>query len=202
MGIRDPRIDAYIAKQKDFAKPILSHLRDVVHAACPDVEETLKWSAPFFVYRGGMMCSMAAFKEHAVFGFWKASLIEGLGPNSANGGEAAGNMGRITSVKDLPRRKILSASIKAAMKLHDEGTVVSRPKSAPKPDAAVPPQLASALAKHKLAKAAFERLSSSHRREYMNWITEAKREATKVKRVAQAIEWIVEGKSRNWKYQD
>ena len=202
MGIRDPRIDAYIAKQKDFAKPILSHLRDVVHAACPDVEETLKWGAPFFVYRGGMMCSMAAFNEHAVFGFWKASLIEGLGPNSANGGEAAGNMGRITSVKDLPSRKILTAFIKAAMKLNDEGTVVSRPKSAPKPDVAVPPQLARALAKHKLANAAFERLSSSHRREYMDWIIEAKREATKTKRVAQAIEWIVEGKSRNWKYQD
>ena len=200
MAIRDPRIDAYIAKQKDFAKPVLTHLRDVVHSACPGVEETMKWSAPHFDYKGQMMCSMAAFKEHAAFGFWKGSLIKGLGHNSANGGAAAGNLGRLASVKDLPSRKELTGFIKAAMKLNDEGVVVSRPKGAAKPEAKIPPELASALAKNKKAKAAFDAFPPGHRREYVEWITEAKREETKAKRVAQAVEWIAEGKSRNWKY--
>ena len=201
MGKRDPRVDAYIAKQNDFAKPILTHLRDVVHAACPDVEETIKWSSPFFDYKGQPMCNMAAFKEHAAFGFWKASLIEGVGPNGMNGGEAAGNMGRLTVVKDLPSKKVLTGFIKAAMKLNDEGIVVSKAKPASKAAVKVPAELATALSKNKKAQAAFEKFPPSHRREYADWITEAKREETRAKRVAQAVEWIAEGKSRNWKYQ-
>lgn len=147
-----------------------------------------------------MLCSMAAFKEHAVFGFWKSSLINGLGPNSANGGEAAGNMGRLTSVKDLPSRREIAGFIRAAMKLNDEGIVVSKPAKAPKPEAKVPSELAAALLKNKKAKAAFETFPPGHRREYVEWIVEAKRDETKAKRVAQAVEWIAEGKSRNWKY--
>ena len=201
MGNRDPRVDAYIAKQKDFAKPILAHLRDVVHAACPDVEETIKWSSPFFDYKGQPMCQMAAFKEHAALGFWKAPLIEGLGPNFMNGGAAAGNFGRLTSVKDLPSRKELTGFIKAAMKLNDEGVVVAKKKSAAKPAAKVPPELTAALAKNKKAKEKFDAFPPGHRREYVDWIVEAKREETRAKRVAQAVEWIAEGKSRNWKYQ-
>lgn len=201
MGNRDPRVDAYIAKQKDFARPILTHLRDVVHAACPDVEETIKWSSPFFDYQGQPMCQMAAFKEHAAFGFWKAPLIEGLGPNFANGGGAAGNFGRLASVKDLPGKKELSGYIKAAMKLNDDGVVVARKKTATKAAVEVPPELATALAKNKKAKAVFDGFPSGHRREYVEWIAEAKREETRAKRVAQAVEWIAEGKSRNWKYQ-
>lgn len=201
MGKRDSRIDAYIAKQKEFAKPILTHLRDVVHGACPNVEETLKWSSPFFDYKGQPMCNMAAFKEHAAFSFWKAPLIEGLGPNSANGGEGAGNMGRLTTVKDLPSKKALTSFIESAMKLNDDGIVVAKARKTPKAEAKVPPELAAALAKNKKAKAAFENFPPGHRREYIDWITEAKREETKAKRVAQAVEWIAEGKSRNWKYQ-
>ncbi|MEO8622770.1 MAG: YdeI/OmpD-associated family protein [bacterium] len=201
MGTRDPRIDAYIGKQKDFAQPILAHIRDVVHAACPDVVETVKWSSPFFDYNGSVLCSMAGFKEHAVLRFWKSSLIEGLGPDSAKAGEAAGNFGRLASVKDLPSKKVLTGYIKAAMKLNDEGVVVVRPKSAELPDAQIPDELAAALAKSKKAKAAFEKLSPSHRREYSEWIASAKREETKANRVAQAVEWIAEGKSRHWKYQ-
>jgi len=200
LGSRDPRIDAYIAKQKDFAKPILIHIRDVVHAACPDVEETMKWSSPFFDYNGSVLCSMAGFKEHAVLRFWKAPLIEGLGPNSAKEGEAAGNFGRLTTVKDLPSKKVLTGYIKAWMKLNDEGVVVVRPKNSAPPDTKVPDELAAALAKNKKAKAAFETFSPSHRREYSEWIADAKRDETKAKRVAQAVEWIAEGKSRNWKY--
>ncbi|HUQ45850.1 MAG TPA: YdeI/OmpD-associated family protein [Gemmatimonadaceae bacterium] len=201
MGTRDPRIDAYIAKQKDFARPILVHLRDIVHAACPDVEETLKWSSPHFMYKGGMMCGMAAFKEHAIFGFWKGSLIEGVSPNRNNGGTAMGNFGCLTSVKDLPGRKQLTALIKEAMRLNDEGIVVARPKRAAKPEAVVPPELAAALKRNKPAAAQFDGFSPSNRREYIEWVDDAKREETKAKRVAQAVEWIAEGKARNWKYQ-
>jgi uncharacterized protein YdeI (YjbR/CyaY-like superfamily) len=201
MGKRDPRIDAYIAKQQEFAKPILTHLRDVVHTACPDVVETVKWSSPFFDYKGQPMCNMAAFKAHAAFGFWKAPLIDGLGPNSANGGDGAGNLGRLTAVEDLPSKTQLTAFIKAAMKLNDEGVVVPKRKPAAKPAVKVPPELAAALAKNKKAKVAFDDFPPGHRREYVEWITEAKREETKAKRVAQAVEWIAEGKSRNWKYQ-
>ena len=201
MGTRDPRVDAYIAKQKDFAKPILTHIRDVVHAACPDVEETIKWSSPFFDYTGQLMCQMAAFKEHAALGFWKAPLIDGLSGGKVSSGESAGHFGRIASVKDLPSKKVLTGYIKAAMKLNDEGVVVAKAKTAAKPAAKVPPELASALAKNKKAKAVFDAFPPGHKREYVEWIAEAKREETRAKRVAQAVEWIAEGKSRNWKYQ-
>jgi uncharacterized protein YdeI (YjbR/CyaY-like superfamily) len=201
MGTRDPRIDAYIAKQQDFAQPILLHIREVVHAACPDVEETLKWSSPHFDYNGSLMCAMAAFKQHAIFGFWKGKLMKGVSPNRNNGGEAMGNYGRLTSVKDLPSKKELTALIREAMRLNDEGIVVPRTKPASKPEAKVPAELAAALKKHKAAGAAFKAFSPSQRREYVEWIDDAKRDETKVRRVAQAVEWIAEGKGRNWKYQ-
>jgi uncharacterized protein YdeI (YjbR/CyaY-like superfamily) len=201
MGTRDPRIDAYIAKQKDFAQPILLHIREVVHAACPEVEETMKWSAPHFDYRGSMMCGMAGFKEHAIFGFWKGALLKGVSPNRAGGGEAMGNFGKLKSVKDLPGKRELAAIIREAMRLNDEGVTVPRAKKAPKPAAKVPAELKAALAKNKKATAQFEAFSPSARREYIEWIDGAKQEATKSRRVAQAVEWIAEGKGRNWKYQ-
>jgi uncharacterized protein YdeI (YjbR/CyaY-like superfamily) len=201
MGTRDPRIDAYIAKQQEFAQPILAHIREVVHAACPDVEETVKWSAPHFDYKGSMMCAMAGFKQHAIFGFWKGKLLAGVSPNRNNGGEAMGNFGKLTSVKDLPNRRELTALIRQAMKLNEEGITVPRPKKAPKPEAKVPPELAAALKKNRKAAAQFEAFPPSHRREYVEWIVEAKRDETKARRVAQAVEWIAEGKGRNWKYQ-
>jgi uncharacterized protein YdeI (YjbR/CyaY-like superfamily) len=200
MGTLDPRVDAYIARSPDFAQPILRHLREVVHAACPTVEETLKWSSPHFQYNGGMMCAMAAFKAHAIFGFWKGALIQGVAPNRNGGGEAMGNFGKLTSVKDLPSKRQLTALIKEAMRLNDEGISARKPRK-PKPEAVVPAVLAQALAKDRKASATFERFSPSHRREYIEWIDEAKREETKAKRVAQAIEWLAEGKSRNWKYE-
>jgi uncharacterized protein YdeI (YjbR/CyaY-like superfamily) len=201
MGKRDPRVDAYIAKQNDFAKPILTHFRDVVHAACPNVEETIKWSRPFFDYKSQPMCGMAAFKEHAAVHFWKAPLIAGFGSNSSNDGEATRGIGRLTSLKDLPGKKQLTAYIKAAMNLNDDGVVVPKSKPASKTGVKVPAELATALSKNKKAKVAFEKFPPSHRREYVEWITDAKRDETKAKRVAQAVEWIAEGKQRNWKYQ-
>ena len=197
MPSTDPRVDAYIARSKDFAKPILERVREMVHEACPDVEETMKWSSPFFDYKGQMMCGMSAFKEHCALIFWKASLIEGVPPN---GDPARGSFGRITSLKELPSKKQFTGFIKAAMALNDAGVTVKRPKSAPKPEAKVPKELAAALVKNKKAAAVFASFSPSNRREYCEWISEAKREDTKEKRLAQAIEWIADGKSRNWKY--
>jgi uncharacterized protein YdeI (YjbR/CyaY-like superfamily) len=200
MGTRDPRVDSYIAKSAEFAQPILTRLRETVHAACPDVQETIKWGMPHFDYKG-IMCGMAAFKQHATFGFWKASLIEGLGPNSANGGGAMGNFDKLTSVKDLPAIKVLAGYVKQAMRLNDEGVTVVRRKTQAKPEAKVPAELAAALKKNEKAAAAFESFPPGQRREYAEWIAEAKRDETRAKRVAQAVEWIAEGKTRNWKYE-
>ena len=196
---RDPRIDAYIAKSAPFAQPILTHMREVVHAACPDVEETMKWSMPHFDYKG-MMCGMAAFKAHCSLGFWKASLIPGLKPNSANGGDAMGNLGCIRSLDDLPPKKVLAGYVKEAMRLNDEGITVAKAKKPTKPAAEVPPELAAALAKNRKAKAVFDAFPPSHRREYIDWIVDAKRDETRAKRIAQTVEWVAEGKQRNWKY--
>lgn len=200
MGTRDPRVDAYIAKSADFAQPILTHLRDVVHDACPDVQETMKWSMPFFDYHG-VMCNMAAFKQHATFGFWKGKHIPGLAPNSNSGGDSMGNLGRLTSLKDLPSRKVLAGYVKEAMRLNEEHVPATKAKKAPKPEAGTPPDLAAALKKNRKAAATFEGFPPGQRREYVNWITEAKREETRAKRVAQAVEWLAEGKKRNWKYE-
>jgi uncharacterized protein YdeI (YjbR/CyaY-like superfamily) len=198
MPTTDPRVDAYIAKSNDFAKPILTRIREMVHAACPDVVETIKWSSPFFDYKGQMMCAMAAFKEHCSLIFWKASLIEGVPPN---GDKSRGSFGRLTSVKELPSKTQFNGFIKAAMKLNDQGVTVKRPKAGAKPEAKVPKELAAALKQSKKATAAFAKFPPGQRREYCLWIDEAKREETKEKRVAQAIEWIAEGKTRNWKYE-
>jgi uncharacterized protein YdeI (YjbR/CyaY-like superfamily) len=197
MARKDPRVDAYIAKSADFAKPILTEIRAVVHDVCPDVEETMKWSFPHFDYKG-MMCSMAAFKEHCAFGFWKASLIlDGTGQSD----EAMGQFGRITAIADLPSKKSMREYIRKAMALNDSGTTVKREPRSPKKAVPVPADFSAALRKNKKALAAFDGFSPSHRREYLEWITEAKAEDTRKRRVAQAIEWMAEGKSRNWKYE-
>src|SRR4051812_14802244 len=164
MGTRDARVDAYIAKSADFARPILTHLREVVHAACPDVEETMKWSFPHFQYKG-MLCSMAAFKEHCAFGFWKGALVVGKGDGEAEKG--MGQFGRIAGLSDLPTKKVLTGYIKEAMRLNDEG-VKSPSRSKPKPktprEVVVPDDLARALKANKKAGATFEGFSPSHRR--------------------------------------
>ncbi|MDQ6886434.1 MAG: YdeI/OmpD-associated family protein [Gemmatimonadota bacterium] len=200
MGKRDPRIDTYIASSADFAKPILTHIREVVHAACPEAEETLKWGMPTFTFKG-MLCGMAAFKQHATFGFWKGSLI--VDDQGKSAGAAMGQFGRITSLADLPSKKILTGYIKQAMKLNDDGvTPHARSKAKVKKPVVVPKDLAAAMKKNRKALTAFEELSPSHKREYVEWITEAKREDTRKRRLETAIEWIAEGKSRNWKYEN
>lgn len=191
----DPRIDAYIANSAEFAQPILTHLRQLVHAACPEVEETMKWSAPHFGYKG-MLCHMASFKAHCAFGFWKGSI---LFPDVEK--ESMGHLGRITSIKDLPSKKELTAYIKQAMKLNEEGVKAeAKPKTAPK-ELAVPDYFAAALKANKAAQRTFDAGSPSFKREYVTWIVEAKAEATRLRRMEQAIEWLAEGKARNWKYE-
>ena len=196
MTTRDPRIDAYIAKAQPFAQPILAHLREVIHAACPDVRETIKWSMPAFDYKGPY-AGMAAFTAHCTFTLWKGSLIEGI-PNAAG---AMGQFGRITSVQDLPSDRALIRMLQAAAKLNDDGVKVAREKTTIRGPVTVPPFMAAALKKAPKARAAFDAFSPSHRREYVEWITEAKTEATRDRRLATAIEWLREGKSRNWKYE-
>ena len=195
MGTRDPRVDAYIEKAQPFARPILRHLRKIVHAGCPAVEETMKWSFPHFTYKG-MLCAMAAFKEHCTFGFWKASLLEGGGTRRA---DAMGQFGRITSIDDLPPEKRLIRLVKQAAALNEAGAKLER-KSKPRQPLEPPDYFLTPLRKNKKALAAFERFSPSHRREYIEWIREAKGEATRQRRVATALEWLAEGKPRNRKY--
>ena len=191
MSNRDPRVDAYIAKAPAFAKPIIERVREAVHAAVPDVEETMKWSTPFFDYKGPL-CMVAAFKEHCRFGFWKGSLVTGR-----TSGE---KIEKITSVDDLPSKKELVALVKKAVQLNEEGIKPVRPAKAPKKEAATPDDLAAALKKNRKAGAAFEKFPPSHRRDYIEWITGAKADDTRKRRLDQAIEWIAEGKPRNWKY--
>ena len=201
MGTRDPRIDAYIDASADFAKPILEHLRAVVHDTVPGVEETIKWSMPHFMYGGGILCNMAAFKAHCAFGFWKGAQLLG---DAARSDEAMGQLGRITSVKDLPPKKTLAAWMKAAMALRDAPPAARKKAATTKKVAkpvVVPPYLAAALARHPKARATFDAFPPSHRREYVEWIAEAKTEATREKRLLTTLEWLGEGKSRNWKYE-
>lgn len=202
MGTKNKAIDTYIAKSGDFAKPILNHLRKLVHNTCPDLEEKMKWSFPHFDYKGEMMCSMAAFKQHAVFGFWKAAIMKDPVLKETAASEVAmGHLGRITSLKDLPSNKKITAWIKEAMELNDKGIKLpSKPISKEKKEIAVPDYFEKALAKNKKAATTFNAFAYSHRKEYIQWITEAKTEETKNKRIAQAIEMLAEGKSRNWKY--
>ena len=201
MGTTDPRIDAYIAKSADFAKPVLKHIRKLVHAACPNVEETMKWSMPFFLHKG-IVCSMAAFKQHCTFGFWKGALIFGKGKGAGNKqDEAMGQFGRISAISDLPNDKALIGYIKIAVRLNETGTrfpTKSKPKE--RKELIVPTDLMSALKRNKKAVTTFENFSYSHKNEYLEWITEAKGEETRKRRLATAIEWIAEGKSRHWKY--
>lgn len=190
-------VDAYVRKSAPFARPILAHLRAVVHEACPAVEETLKWGVPSFEHQG-LMCGMAAFKAHCTFGFWKHSLVVG---EEERANEAMGSFGRLTSVEDLPSKTELKRLIKRAMRLNERGIKVERPKRAPRKALPVPPELKAALKKDAGARKAFEAFSPSHRREYAEWIGEAKGADTRARRVAQALEWIRAGKHRNWKYE-
>jgi uncharacterized protein YdeI (YjbR/CyaY-like superfamily) len=200
MGLRDKRVDAYVDRSAQFAKPILKHLRTLVHKAVPRVSETIKWGVPHFDYKG-MMCSMAAFKEHCAFGFWKASLMQDhKSVFSRMGKLGMGHIGRISSSADLPPDSDMLRMIREAARLNDEGTTATPRQRAGKITVRVPADLSRALAKNKKARLVFDSFSPSNKRDYVEWITEAKNPETRTKRLETALEWIAQGKPRNWKY--
>lgn len=199
MSTTDPRVDRYIEKSAEFAKPILIHIRELVHSTCPDVEETMKWGFPHFMYKG-ILCSMASFKQHCAVGFWKGALVfESVPGVSKRENTAMGQLGRIATIADLPDRKTLTRCIIEAVRLNEAGIKIPKRKPENK-EVAVPDDLMASLKKNKKALATFEKLTYSYRKEYVEWITDAKTEATRLKRLKTAIEWMAEGKSRNWKY--
>ena len=195
----DPRVDADIEKSADFAKPKLTHLRELIHNACPDVAETLKWSMPSFEYKG-LLCGFASFKQHCTFGFWKQSLMES--DAFSENKTAMGSFGRITSLKDLPSDEVMAGLIKQAMDLNEKGIKVPKKAAAVKKDLVVPEILNEALARNEKAAETFNAFPYSCKKEYVEWITEAKTEPTRHKRLATTIEWLAEGKRRNWKYEN
>lgn len=198
MPTTDPRVDAYIASAQPFARPILERLRALVHETCPEVEETIKWSSPFFLYRG-LFCHMAAFRQHCAFGFWKWKQVVG-----ADGDDGAmGEFGRLATLSDLPPKKVLTGYLRKAMALNEAGVPAATHgrRASRKPPLAVPADLTAALQRDAKARATFDAFSPSHRREYVEWIVEARREETRAKRLATTVEWLAEGKPRNWKYQ-
>ena len=194
----DQRVDAYIKKAKPFAQPILNHLRALVHRAVPEVEETMKWSSPHFDYKG-MFCGIAAFKEHVGFGFWKAALLEKHLPGPG-GLSSAGQFGKIASLDDLPTDRELTRLLKIAKKLNDDEVKAPPMRKGPRPALKAPADLLAALAKNKKAKATFDGFPPGQRREYVAWVTEARQAATRETRIKTAVEWMAEGKIRNWKY--
>lgn len=196
MVTRDARIDAYIEKAPEFARPVLTALRAAIHAACPDVVETIKWRSPSFEHHG-LLCGMAAFKKHCTFGFWKHTLVVG---DTEKGKEAWGSFGRMTSVADLPSRGALGKLIKKAMRLNEQGVTAPREKTGSRPRPRMPTLLRSALDANAAARAGWAAFTPGKQREYMEWIGEAKTDATRRRRLDQAMEWIAEGKPRNWKY--
>jgi uncharacterized protein YdeI (YjbR/CyaY-like superfamily) len=203
MGKRDKRVDAYIVSKAGSFAPILAHVRELVHKACPDVEETIKWGMPSFDYKGPYF-GFAAFKQHCVFGFWKAKLLKDpknyLGDRKADGGEAMWNFGRVTKISDLPPDNVILDFLKQAKKLNDEGMKLPPKKKVPAKAIKAPAELMDALKKNKKALATFDSFSPSAKRDYVEWITEARTEPTRERRIIQAVEWMAEGKPRNWKY--
>lgn len=194
----DPRVDAYIAKSAEFARPILDQLRAIVHASCPEVEEGIKWGMPFFSYRGAPMCHMAAFKQHCSFGFWLSKEVTG-----SSGEDGMGQFGKLASPKDLPPKKELAALLRKAMTLNEAGVKHVRPKAGAGPPPAPPADLATLLAQrqHTAARKTWAGFPPGAQREYVEWIAEAKTDATRQKRLATTLEWLAEGKRRNWKYE-
>ncbi len=199
MPNKDPRVDAYIEKSADFAKPILNHMRKLIHKASPNISETVKWSMPAFEYKG-LVCGIAAFKQHCAVGFWKEKLLEQSAfPKTKT---AMGSLGKITSKKDLPPDDVIIKLVQQAVELNENGIKVPKKPTAPKKELVIPDYLTAALKKNKAAQKTFENFPYSCKKEYVEWITEAKTEPTREKRLATTIEWLAEGKRRNWKYEN
>jgi len=203
MPEKDKRIDVYIDNAEPFAKPVLKKLRELIHKGNPETKETIKWGMPFFEYKGPL-CNFASFKKHATFSFWKYKFIKDpkgyLQDISNKGGDAMGNLGRITGLKDLPPDNVIIGFIKQAKKLNDDGIKSPSKTKISKKELEIPDYFIKALKRNKQAEITFNGFPYSHKKEYVEWITDAKTDATRLKRINTAIEWMTEGKSRNWKY--
>ena len=193
----DPRIDSYIERQADFARPILTHLRGVIQEACPDCEETIKWGMPSFTYKGNILAGFASFKAHATFGYWNDSMLNQDEKNRS----AMGQFGRLTALADLPDRATLIELTRKSMALIDAGAKPPR-STAKKPPFTVPQDMRAAIDAVPAAKACFDAFPPSCQRDYVEWVTEAKRDETRAKRLNQSVEWLAEGKKRHWKYEN
>lgn len=191
--MKNPQVDAYIEKAAPFARPILEKLRAIVHRACPEVAEAIKWRCPSFEYHG-LLCGFAAFKKHVTFGFWRDRQI-------SDPGGILKTLGRLTDPSQVPAEENVAALLRQAMKLNESGAPSPMKSKKPKPPVTVPPYFRAALAKNPKARATFDAFPPSHKREYVEWIVEAKQAATRERRIATALEWLAEGKSRNWKYE-
>src|SRR5271170_4224894 len=204
----NPKVDAYLARVRPFALPIMEYLRELIHKGCPGVEETIKWSRPFFEYRGAILCNISAFNEHCSFGFWGQEIGAVLREAGVVQEGGMGSIGRITSIKDLPSSKQMLSLIRQAAAFVDRGEytspIAARRKvvKAPKPPIKMPAEFAKALKRNKKAAAVFAAFSPSCKREYLEWIADAKRPETRDKRSVTATAWIAQGKQRNWKYQN
>ncbi|EJL75666.1 YdeI/OmpD-associated family protein [Chryseobacterium populi] len=195
------KVDGYIEKSQDFAKPILHYIRETVHEFCPEAEETMKWSFPHFIYQGKNLCAMASFKQHCTFGFWLEKEMKTMQQITQNiEKNSMFSLGKITKIEDLPSKSQLKKAIKEAIELAELGVTL---KKAPvsKTEVEIPDYFRKALDKNKKAGEVFKKASPSFRKEYVMWVTEAKTENTRNKRLEQSLEWIAEGKSRNWKYE-
>lgn len=195
--ITDERVTAYIGKAQLFAQPILEEIRERMHECCPAGEEALKWQMPNFLYKGKILSNMAAFKKHCAFGFWLGPIMN---PEFFSGG-AMGDLGKLTSVEDLPSKEIFRAMVQEAMELIDAGRTVPKKEPVPLTASDIPQEVTDALKQNAAAEIHFNQFPPSHKKEYIEWIREAKTDATRQKRIAQMLEWVSEGKSRNWKYQ-
>jgi len=194
---RDARVDAYVARAQPFARPILKHVRKRVHAIVPNAQETLKWGAPAFVLDGKILLIMAAFKNHAALNFWRGQELRGGAASS----EAMGRFGRLAALDDLPPDAELDRLIARAAQLSGTAPAPRKPRAAPKPEPVLHPEFAAALDRAPSAKATLDAFPPSARRDYLEWVAEAKQDATRAKRIATALEWLAEGKRRNWKYE-
>lgn len=193
---KNPKIDEYINNASDFAQPILIKIRSLVHQAHPDIDENIKWGMPSFDYKG-IVCHMAAFKQHCSFGFFKHKLIKGL-----DGDGGMNSFGKLKSINDLPKDELIITYIKEAVLLNEQGVKLPKTPTKKKKELIIPDELTKALLKNPKAATVFDNFSYTHKKEYAEWIAEAKRETTKEKRIAQTIEWLIEGKHRNWKYEN
>lgn len=193
---RDARIDAYLDRAQPFAQAILTRVRERVHAVLPEIEETVKWSAPAYTLGGKIILITAAFKSHAAINFWRGQEIR----DGANE-DGMGQFGKLKSIGDLPPDGELDALIRKAAELAHSAPTPRKTKHQPKPAPEMHPDFAAALDRSAKAKAALESFPPSARRDYLEWVADAKQDDTRAKRIATAVEWLSEGKRRNWKYE-